>query len=165
MEKQQFKQSLHFIFFYAFVGILILFSVGYVSFKLNDLYPEELETASTLLWRMSFLFVFSWIGYLVIKRNTTKYIITSDNISSESGIFLKTIIKVPLHRISDYKIDSSLVERLIGVSNIMIDTSGGSAGYELTMHDLENKDVDIIVAKLDMHLKKQVANDEDVGNF
>ena len=58
----------------------------------------------------------------------------SEEMVYEYGIFNHHTVTVPLHMITDSQITSEWLDRILGVSTLRINTSGG-AGYEITAED------------------------------
>lgn len=125
-------------------AIYCLIFLGILSAKL--LFLRELDQFE-LLWRGMLLAGASYLGYIYLFHVTTCYRLNPLEVVGQSGVFSKKIIRLPLNRITNYECKASFIERILGISNVMLDTPGG-AGYELAMYRLPDKDSARIVSNL-----------------
>lgn len=126
-------------------------------------------TASLLLIKFTLLLQFSWLepvwrvgvalaaiglAYLYLQRITTIYQLNAIELTGKVGVFSKRITRIPLNRITNYESHSSFFERLLGLSNLLIDTPGG-ASYELTLSQLCHRDAERFSARLRQLIAQQ----------
>jgi uncharacterized membrane protein YdbT with pleckstrin-like domain len=60
---------------------------------------------------------------------TTNFVITSDRIIYRSGVFAKHGIEIPLERVNNVIFRQSVIERMLGAGNLLIE-SGGETGQQ-----------------------------------
>ena len=76
-----------------------------------------------LFWLVIPLFILLW-QWLVI-RNTV-YELTSERLKLRSGVLNKHLDEVELYRVRDYKLEQPFFLRLVGLGNIVLQTSDRS---------------------------------------
>jgi uncharacterized membrane protein YdbT with pleckstrin-like domain len=86
-----------------------------------------------------------------IRRQLVKMIITGDKLRYEEGLFSKTTRNIQLSKIQDVRVDQSLGQRLLGVGDISIETSGESSRLELDNVDRPQAIADEIIAASQEH--------------
>lgn len=96
-----------------------------------------------LIWRAGVLAGTSALAYCFLRRMTTTYTINAIEVTGETGILSKKITRIPLNRISNYETFSSFTERILGLTDVLIDTPGGAA-FELKLLELDKKDADCV---------------------
>ena len=80
----------------------------------------------TLMW----IFV-TLISYLWIKN--LEYVVHSDRVQIRQGIFTKTQKNIPFRMITDFVLERTLYDRMLGIGSVKIQTAGQShqpTGYE-----------------------------------
>jgi uncharacterized membrane protein YdbT with pleckstrin-like domain len=70
-----------------------------------------------------------------IRRQSRKITITGDKMRYEAGLVSKTTRNIQLSKIQDVRVDQSLGQRMLGVGNISIETSGETS--RLTMENID----------------------------
>jgi putative membrane protein len=63
-----------------------------------------------------------------IDRQRNLYTLTTDRLEIEQGILSKTVRSVPISKIQDVTVSSTLVQRLLGLGNIKIDNASEAGG-------------------------------------
>jgi uncharacterized membrane protein YdbT with pleckstrin-like domain len=66
------------------------------------------------------------LSYHVLKLKSTLYIITSDRLEFERGVFRRDVDNLDLFRIKDLKLSRSLLDRILGLGTIHMATSDQS---------------------------------------
>ncbi len=94
-------------------------------------------------------FVFSHLT-----RISKIYTLDSSNLTSQTGILSKQVTKIPLNRITNYRVSQTFSERLMGLGDVSIDTAGGS-GVELEVKEMEITEIERFVRRLDQLLAQQ----------
>lgn len=85
------------------------------------------------------LFIVS--GQLALLRKFITFSLTNEYLSSETGIFGRKIISIPLNRAQNVQLKRSLFERLIDIGEISFESAGekgGEAENEIVMSDIDN---------------------------
>jgi len=143
------KPSLRVWFIYAFIFIAALSIKFY--FMVDEQHFE-------LLWRSIVSAGVIYLGYLYLMHVTTSYTVNVLEVIGHSGVFSRKVVRIPLNRITNYECRTSFVERVLGLSNVMIDTPGG-ASFELIMARLLKHDSDNIVEHLRYLMGQQKVSD------
>jgi len=66
----------------------------------------------------------------MLQWNTTHFVVTSDRVIFRQGIIGKTGIDIPLERVNNVSIHQSVLERMVGAGDLLIE-SGGEDGQQL----------------------------------
>lgn len=66
------------------------------------------------------------VAYHVIKLKSTNYIITTDRLEFERGVFRRDVDNLDLFRIKDLKLTRSLMDRILGLGTVHLTTSDQS---------------------------------------
>lgn len=103
----------------------------------------------------SLLYSFLW-------RLTSVYTVSDEYVASTYGILSKKHIRIPMNRIVDYRVVTPLLERILGLGSIYIDTAGDE---DLVMHEVSQTEIDLVVIKLDKLLNKEQLKSEPTGNL
>ncbi len=74
-----------------------------------------------------------WLLTRIAKWVTTNLVVTSDRLIVRTGVIAKRGREIPLERINDITVTQSLLERMLGAGDLMIE-SGGERGQE-SFHD------------------------------
>ena len=118
------------IFFFRFlgVGLFLVIFLGWFLGKAAEIITEGLPS----LWWI-FVFFLVWLGgsYLWAKLsyNAYKYQLTEDAFKKEQGVIWKKYVSVPYERIQNVDIHRGILARILGLSDLMIQTAGYSGGY------------------------------------
>lgn len=86
-----------------------------------------------------------------IGRQLEKMTIAGDKVRYEVGLFSKTTRTIQLSKIQDVRVDQSLVQRLLGVGDIAIETSGETSRLEMDNIDHPQTIADDIIAASQEH--------------
>ncbi|MGA1435870.1 MAG: PH domain-containing protein [Ilumatobacteraceae bacterium] len=74
-----------------------------------------------------------WLSWV-----TTYFVVTSDRVIFRSGIISRRGVEIPLGRVNNVLFNQSLLERVIGAGDLLIE-SGGESGQQ-TFTDVRNPD-------------------------
>ena len=86
-----------------------------------------------------------------IRRLSVKMTITGDKLRYEEGLLSKTTRNVQLSKIQDVRVDQSIGQRILGVGDISIETSGESSRLEMDNLDRPQTIADEIIAASQEH--------------
>ncbi len=111
-----------------------LIVVGYILFALvelgvlgvwlaTDRHPDIPFWVPMLLPEV--LLVFLAIRHL--KRMATKLTVEGDRLQYEEGIFAKSTRTLELGKVQDVRVDQTLMQRMLNVGNLSVETAGGSS--------------------------------------
>jgi uncharacterized membrane protein YdbT with pleckstrin-like domain len=86
-----------------------------------------------------------------IRRQLVKMTITGDKLRYEEGLLSKTTRNVQLSKIQDVRVDQSIGQRILGVGDISIETSGESSRLEMDNLDRPQSIADELIAASQEH--------------
>ena len=72
---------------------------------------------------------FVWFARTFVKWRTTNFVVTTDRLIYRSGVVAKKGKEIPLERINDISFNQSVLERIIGGGDLLIE-SGGEQGQQ-----------------------------------
>ena len=87
--------------------------------------PAALEFASGILVLVTLL----WFGLRYAQWVTTHFVVTSDRLIYRHGVLAKHGIEIPLERVNNVIFHQSVIERLLGCGDLLIE-SGGETGQQ-----------------------------------
>ena len=61
-----------------------------------------------------------------IQRNRTHYILSTQNLTVETGIFNRSATHIPLHKVQDVTVKRSLMDRIFNIGTIVVESAGSS---------------------------------------
>jgi len=90
-----------------------------------------------------------------IRRQMVKVTVSGDKLRYDLGLLSKTTRNIQLSKVQDVRVDQSLGQRILGVGNISIETSGEAS--RLTLHNIDapHQVADEIIAASQEHGKAQ----------
>ncbi len=71
-----------------------------------------------------------------IRRQSVKVTLSGDKLRYEVGLLAKTTRNIQLSKVQDVRVDQSLGQRMLGVGNLSIETSGEAS--RLTVGNIDN---------------------------
>jgi membrane protein YdbS with pleckstrin-like domain len=83
----------------------------------------------TLFFVALILVLAIWFATRYVKWTTTNFVVTTDRLIFRSGIFAKHGIEIPLERVNNVIFHQSLLERIVGAGDLMIE-SGSEHGQQ-----------------------------------
>src|SRR5207248_10323708 len=86
-----------------------------------------------------------------IQRQSIKMTITGDKLRYEAGLLSKTTRNIQLSKVQDVRVDQAFGQRMMGVGDISIETSGESSRLEMDNVDAPQAIADEIVAASQQH--------------
>jgi uncharacterized membrane protein YdbT with pleckstrin-like domain len=91
-----------------------------------------------------------------IRRQSVKMTIAGDKLRYEAGLLSKTTRNIQLSKIQDVRVDQSFGQRMLGLGDISIETSGESSRLEMDNIDQPQAIADEIIAASQEHGSTQV---------
>ena len=67
-----------------------------------------------------------WLAYRILRLKCTEYTVTTENILIEQGILFKDLDDIELFRVNDLKIRQSILQRVLGVGDVCIESTDKS---------------------------------------
>ncbi len=97
-----------------------------------------------------------------IRRQSMKMTIAGDKLRYEAGLLSKTTRNIQLSKVQDVRVDQSLGQRMLGVGDISIETSGESSRLEMDNVDSPQAIADEIIAASQEHGSTQLGGGKPV---
>lgn len=115
-------------FFLGFVkGLpIILFAFWIIQFRILTAPDQEAITVRFLQISLGitvFLIIFSYI-WAVLTYNNYRYRLDEKNFRSEKGVIFKRYLSIPYGRIQNLEIRRGIIDRILGLSTLYIETAG-----------------------------------------
>lgn len=76
-------------------------------------------------------FLLLFLPLVILSRRCTKYTLTDQRIIVERGILSKTIDDVELYRIKDTKLEQGLIDRMLGIGSVQVNTADLSGNWRI----------------------------------
>lgn len=145
MEDRVIHPSMKLIKFGYFLAVLVMVAaviaqVNFSAFK--DQRPWLVAIAAL---------AFIWPVRSHIRRQSTKATITGDKLRYEAGLLSKTTRTIQLSKVQDVRVDQTLGQRILGVGDISIETSGESSRLTIFHIDQPQAVADEIIAASQEH--------------
>ncbi len=140
----------------AWYCLALLVIIAAVFVHVEYLTPREGPTGLRLPW----LPAIAALVILVpirrhIRRQMVKMTLTGDKLRYEEGLLSKTTRSVQLSKIQDVRVDQSIGQRILGVGDISIETSGESSRLEMDNLDRPQAIADELIAASQEHGNQQ----------
>lgn len=90
-----------------------------------------------------------------LRRQTVKVSIIGDKLRYDLGLLAKTTRNIQLSKVQDVRVDQSVMQRMLGVGDISIETSGEASRLTLNNIDSPHAVADEIIAASQEHGKAQ----------
>jgi len=109
---------------------VIIFSVYLVSVIFSDFFSSDplftlFSSLGVIIPALFVLFIFSWI-WAKLAYHFYRYELREDGFRKESGVITKKYVTIPYERIQNVDIIRALVPRILGLSDLNIQTAGAS---------------------------------------
>ncbi len=140
----------------AFLVSLILLLLGLEYLRQRISYDQVITKC---VWQVAILLGLLLLAYATLWRLTSVYTISSEFVAATIGILSKNHIRIPMNRIVDYRIITPLLERILGLGHIHIDTAGDD---DLIMRQISRDEIGLAVKKLDKLLNKEQRRSDTV---
>ena len=125
-------------FFYASILLLARFATG-----LDHL------TSLILLGVLGILLL--RLVQVLVRESFVSYVITDQGVELHQGMISRKLKKAPWLRITNFSVEQSTLEHLLGLSNVRIDTPGHDQ-WEIEFRSLSQEATDQIVALLEEYM-------------
>ena len=115
-------------------AIALVASIVLGIFALAGDWPTGVKWATVVLILASAV----WLVARYLRWMTTNFVVTSDRVIFRHGLFAKSGIEIPLERINSVHFTQTIIERMLGVGDLMIE-SGSEQGQQ-RFTDVRNPD-------------------------
>lgn len=111
---------------------------------LTTLVVIGLEIAYGVLWRdretlnwvpVICLALLLWPATRWVRRRFTRAVVSGDRLRYEIGVTSKSTRNIQLTKVQDIRVDQSFLQRLLGIGNISIETSGETSSLTIANVD------------------------------
>jgi membrane protein YdbS with pleckstrin-like domain len=99
------------------IGLLVAAALGKMGVTFN-------EAAITFLVLEGLLT--SSVVVIHIRRNSTHYVLTDRNLSITTGIVSRAAVHIPLHKVQDVSVRRTLLDRVLNLGTIVVESAGSS---------------------------------------
>lgn len=123
---------------YLFVAVFSLAAFALLAGSLLNWLMIDLRIGQGVFGFALLMLLFS-IGYSYLHRRTTSLQAIDDRLEHDTGVIKHTKQKIPIRMITDTVVERGFLDRVLGVSTIKINTSGGM-GYEVTLGLVDKKE-------------------------
>lgn len=137
MKKLSKKSIWLFFFRFLWVGFLIALLVG--SFIVSIAAAGGLESTTVYLIILAAVWIIGSYLWSRLYYNCYKFDFSEGVFKKEKGIVLKKYTSIPYKRIQNVDIHRGLLARMLGLSNLMIQTAGSSGGGNVLTGNPEGK--------------------------
>lgn len=136
MQKLDSKAVWLFFFRIFFRGLFVLIFFGYILFIISIPILTKTERAEAFLEKVGYLWlllplfilylIFCWFWAKLTYRFWV-YQLTEDAFKKEYGVIWKKYVSIPYERIQNIDIHRGVITRILGLSDLQIQTAGASA--------------------------------------
>ncbi len=112
------------------VGLLVALLLGYRA--LDAIIDGDASTPKAIL---GLVVTGLWVFFAVVaymRWRFTLFVLTTDRLITRSGVIAKNSKEIPLERINDVTFTQSIVERMLGAGDLLLDSSGDLGPARIT---------------------------------
>lgn len=142
----------------AFVAVMVVLFFG---LEYLQRHMGLAEIIIEFAWKMAIVFSLGRLCYVLLRHLTSVYSISTECVASTVGILSKQHIRIPTNKIVDYRVITPLLERILGLGSVYINTAGNE---ELKMSHISSSDIDMAVLRLDELLNREQGHPEKAPN-
>lgn len=109
---------------WAFAGLILFIIFVMIGGRISS------QSGDITIWILlvAFIFVGVLVAYAVLWLHLFGYELGEDEIKIESGVISKNYDSIPYSRIQNVGIERSLLQRILGISTVNVQTAGRSSG-------------------------------------
>ncbi|MDO8303848.1 MAG: PH domain-containing protein [Sedimentisphaerales bacterium] len=107
---------------FVLTTLLIIAAVAIVFWPIKQAGPDT-QTVKTLIGLLMLLFTACWILGKMAVLKSTFYRLTPDRLEYHRGLFGRKVDNIDLFRVVDYKMDRSILDRMLGIGTIKLFSS------------------------------------------
>ena len=100
---------------------------GFIAFVMDDP-PSALEILGGVLVLVALV----WVAVTYVKWVTTNFVITTDRLIYRHGVLSKHGIEIPLERVNTVFFSQSILERIVGSGDLVIESAGEMGRQEFS---------------------------------
>lgn len=110
---------------------LLFVKIGYAAAVIAAIALTVLLAIVNVPWYFSLPVALAFLivpAYYHLKRNMIRYTVTDSTIEIDHGLIAKTTRNIPLAKIQDVTVTSSIMQRILGFGNVVIDNASELGG-------------------------------------
>jgi membrane protein YdbS with pleckstrin-like domain len=119
---------------------LLFIKLGYAAAVLAAILVTILLAIVDVRWYLSLPLALALLiipAYYHLKRNMVRYTVTDSKIEIDHGLIAKTTRNIPLTKIQDVTVSSSILQRILGFGDVVIDNAS-EVGGTTVLHNINN---------------------------
>jgi uncharacterized membrane protein YdbT with pleckstrin-like domain len=134
--------------------------IGSVVLGLASLIFLDGDAQKAVNWIALILIVLSalWLIVRYLKWSTTNFVITSDRVIYRSGVIAKSGIEIPLERVNNVLFHQSIMERILGAGDLLIESGGEDGQQRFTDVRRPERVQNLIHAQMEVNEKRHFTN-------
>jgi len=134
--------------------------VGSVVLGLASLIFLDGDAQKAVNWIALILIVLSaiWLIVRYLTWSTTNFVITSDRVIFRSGVIAKSGIEIPLERVNNVLFSQSIMERILGAGDLLIESGGEDGQQRFTDVRRPERVQNLIHAQMEVNEKRHFTN-------
>ena len=136
--------------YFVEAAVALVASIAFAILTLAVDWPSWIRWLALALIVLSAL----WLLQRYVRWLTTNFVVTSDRVIFRHGVFAKAGIEIPLERINSVHFNQSIIERILGAGDLLIE-SGAEQGQQ-RFTDVRNPD------RVTMTIHRQMDENENV---
>ncbi len=105
----------------------------FLGYRAADAIFDDAENTAKMVWGA--VVTIAWIVLAVVpamRRQFTMFVLTTDRLITRSGIIAKESREIPLERINDVTFTQSVLERMLGAGDLLIESAGERGQTRIT---------------------------------
>jgi uncharacterized membrane protein YdbT with pleckstrin-like domain len=105
----------------------------FLGYRAADAIFDDAENTAKMVWGA--VVTVAWIALAVVpamRRQFTMFVLTTDRLITRHGIIAKESREIPLERINDVTFTQSVIERMLGAGDLLIESAGERGQTRIT---------------------------------
>jgi len=119
---------------------LLFVKLGYAAAVLAAILLTILLAIVDVRWYLSLPLALAFLiipAYYHLKRNMIRYTVTDSKVEIDHGLIAKTTRNIPIAKIQDVTVSSSIMQRILGFGDIVIDNASEIGGTTV-LHNINS---------------------------
>jgi len=116
----------------AIAQALLILVAWFFAHKFAGDQLDEPGTVQLIIAAIAFLLLIWRTVSPIVKWATTHFVLTSDRLITRSGVIAKQSKEIPLERINDVAFTQSILDRMLGAGDLLIESAGERGQNKIT---------------------------------
>ncbi|PYS99493.1 MAG: hypothetical protein DMF63_11535 [Acidobacteria bacterium] len=125
--------TLKFVYLGYAIALVIAFVAAIVFGSLGSLTPPAIVVLGIILAIVALLIP----AYLHLQKKLVRYTLTDTTIEIDRGLISRTTQNIPIRRIQDVTVSSTMVQRVLGFGDVIIDNASEDGG-KVILRDIDS---------------------------